>query len=47
MGKMINTAKEGLKENETRTKLNEDFRYMKIHIFALRWRDEKLRDPRS
>ena len=20
--------------------MNEDFRYMKIHIFALRWRDE-------
>ena len=20
--------------------LNEDFRYMKIHIFALRWKDE-------
>ena len=20
--------------------VNEDFRYMKIHIFALRWRDE-------
>ena len=27
-------------------KVNEDFRYMKIHIFALRWRD-KLGDPRS
>ena len=22
------------------SKLNEDFRYMKIHIFALRWKDE-------
>ena len=21
-------------------KVNDDFRYMKIHIFALRWRDE-------
>ena len=21
-------------------RVNEDFRYMKIHIFALRWRDE-------
>ena len=21
-------------------KVNEDFRYMKIHIFALRWRDK-------
>ena len=20
--------------------VNEDFRYMKIHVFALRWRDE-------
>ena len=23
--------------------VNEDFRYMKIHIFALRWRDEIIR----
>ena len=26
-------------ECETRT-YHEDFRYMKVHIFALRWRDE-------
>ena len=25
--------------------VNDDFRYMKIHIFALRWRDEIKRSP--
>ena len=29
-----------IKVNKTLTNLNLDFRYMKIHIFALRWRDE-------
>ena len=29
----------GLQENKTKQK-HEDFRYMKIHIFALRWKDE-------
>ena len=28
------------KENKLRKKKPEDFRYMKIHIFALRWKDE-------
>ena len=26
--------------------VNEDFRYMKIHIFALRWKDEIRRSSR-
>ena len=29
-----------IKVNKTLTNLNLDFRYMKIHIFAVRWRDE-------
>ena len=30
----------GLLENEEYIFVKEDFRYMKIHIFALRWKDE-------